>query len=68
MSKVHNVLNIPETEINLADVANKHDSAERIGLVRGTQKVLQQLKLDGIHICKCYLKLVGFPRSGDDLA
>lgn len=43
-SKVHNVLSTPETEVNSADAADKHESAERIGLVRGPQKVLQQLK------------------------
>lgn len=40
-STVHNVLNTPKTEVDSAD---KHESAERIGLVQGPQKVLQKLK------------------------
>lgn len=43
-STVHNVLNTPKTEVDSADAADKHESAERIGLVQGPQKVLQKLK------------------------
>lgn len=43
-STVHNVLNTPKTKVDSADAANKHESAESVGLVWGPQKVQQKLK------------------------